>query len=483
MRRLLLIGSACLAIGASAPVPLPVAQPMTAGDRAAGAKAHPQLLAEFGGLYEGPQAAYVTKVGQKIAMQSGLANTQSAFTVSLLNSSVSNAFAIPGGYVYVTRQLLALMNDEAELASVMGHEVGHVAARHAQQRNKAATKGTLGMILGTVLGAVVAGSDGAKLGQQLAGSIAQRYVLKYSRSQEYQADDLGVSYLGKAGYDPMASSTMLASLAAQTSLDAQLQGKGDKSLPEWASTHPDPASRVTRAADRARLTASTGSARNREAFLAAIDGVMYDDDPHQGVIEARTFRHPDLKLAFDAPAGFAMVNSPQAVIVSSSNGQAQFASAAFDGNLGNYVDAVFKNVGGQTVLNYGSVTTRQVNGLKAAYASAGANTQSGPVVVTVYAYEFAPNRAYHIVAITPSGSEGVFNSLFESVRRLSDADAAAIRPKKVTVVTVKSGDTVSSLAARMAYADFKTERFRVLNALSAGAALKTGQKVKIVVPG
>lgn len=212
---------------------------MTAGDRAAGAKAHPQLLAEFGGLYEGPQAAYVTKVGQKIAMQSGLADTQSAFTVSLLNSSVSNAFAIPGGYVYVTRQLLALMNDEAELASVMGHEVGHVAARHAQQRNKAATKGTLGMILGTVLGAVVAGNDGAKLGQQLAGSIAQRYVLKYSRTQEYQADDLGVSYLGKAGYDPMASSTMLASLAAQTSLDAQLQGKGDKSLPEWASTHPD----------------------------------------------------------------------------------------------------------------------------------------------------------------------------------------------------------------------------------------------------
>ena len=483
MRKLLLIGGACLAIGASAPAPLPVAQPMTAGDRAAGAKAHPQLLAEFGGLYEGPQAAYVTKVGQKIAMQSGLANTQSAFTVSLLNSSVSNAFAIPGGYVYVTRQLLALMNDEAELASVMGHEVGHVAARHAQQRNKAATKGTLGMILGTVLGAVVAGSDGAKLGQQLAGSLAQRYVLKYSRSQEYQADDLGVSYLGKAGYDPMASSTMLASLAAQTSLDAQLQGKGDKSLPEWASTHPDPASRVARAAERARLTASTGSARNREAFLAAVDGVMYDDDPHQGVIEGRTFRHPDLKLAFDAPAGFAMVNSPQAVVVSSSNGQAQFASAAYDGNLGHYVDAAFKSVGGQTALNYGSVTARQVNGIKAAYASAGANTQSGPVVVTVYAYEFAPNQAYHIVAITPSGSEGVFNSLFESVRRISDAEAGGIRPKKVNVVTVKAGDTVSSLAARMAYTDFKVERFRVLNALGSGAALKVGQKVKIIIPG
>jgi len=483
MRNILLIGSAWLAIGASAPAPLPVAQPMTASDRAAGAKAHPQLLAEFGGLYEGPQAAYVTRVGQKIAMQSGLANTQSAFTVSLLNSSVSNAFAIPGGYVYVTRELLALMNDEAELASVMGHEVGHVAARHAQQRNNAATKGTLGMILGTVLGAVVAGNDGAKLGQQLAGSLAQRYVLKYSRTQEYQADDLGVSYLGKAGYDPMASSTMLASLAAQTALDAQLQGKGDKTLPEWASTHPDPASRVARAAGRASITAASGKARNREAFLAAIDGVMYDDDPHQGVIDGRSFRHPDLKLAFNAPAGFAMVNSPQAVMISSSAGQAQFTSVAYNGDLRSYVDSVFRAVGGQTALDYGSIATRQVNGITAAYASAGANTQSGPVVVTVYAYELSNNSAFHFVAITPLGSEGAFNTLFESFRRLSPGEVAAIRPKRVSVVTVKAADTVASLAARMAYTDFKIERFRILNALGSGAALKPGQKVKIIVSG
>lgn len=483
MRNILLIGGAWLAIGASAPAPLPVAQPMTASDRAAGAKAHPQLLAEFGGLYEGPQAAYVTRVGQKIAMQSGLANTQSAFTVSLLNSSVSNAFAIPGGYVYVTRELLALMNDEAELASVMGHEVGHVAARHAQQRNSAATKGTLGMILGTVLGAVVAGNDGAKLGQQLAGSLAQRYVLKYSRSQEYQADDLGVSYLGKAGYDPMASSTMLASLAAQTSLDAQLQGKGDRALPEWASTHPDPASRVARAAQRASITAASGKARNREAFLAAIDGVMYDDDPHQGVIDGRSFRHPDLKLAFNAPVGFAMVNTPQAVIISSSAGQAQFTSGAYNGDLRSYVDSIFRAVGGQTALDYGSIATRQVNGITAAYASAGANTQSGPVVVTVYAYELSSNSAFHFVAITPLGSEGAFNTLFESFRRLSPGEVAAIRPKKVSVVTVRSADTVASLAARMAYTDFKVERFRILNALPAGATVRTGQKVKIIVSG
>lgn len=481
MRTILLIGTAWLTIGASAVAPLPTARPMTAGDRATGAKAHPQLLAEFGGLYDGPQAAYVTRVGQKVAMQSGLADTQGAFTVSLLNSPVSNAFAIPGGYVYVTRELLALMNDEAELASVMGHEVGHVAARHAQQRNSAATKGTLGTILGTVLGAVIAGNDGAKLGQQLAGSIAQGYVLKYSRSQEYQADDLGVSYLGKAGYDPMASSTMLASLAAQTSLDAQLQGKGTSELPEWASTHPDPASRVTRAAQRARATPATAGARNRDAFLAAIDGVLYDDDPHQGIVEGRSFRHPDLKLAFDAPAGFAMVNTPQAVVISSSTGQARFAGAAYNGDLKAYVDGVFRALGGQTALNQGSVATRQVNGINAAYASASANTRSGPVIVTVYAYELASNSAFHFAAITPLGSEGAFNTLFESFRRLSPSEIAGIRPKKVSIVTVRSGDTVASLAARMAYAGSRVERFRILNALAPGAVLKAGQKVKIIV--
>ena len=483
MKRILLIGGALLAIGASTPTALPIAQPMTANDRAAGAKAHPQLVAEFGGLYDGPQAAYVTRVGQKIALQSGLADTQSAFTVSLLNSSVNNAFAIPGGYVYVTRELLALMNDEAELASVLGHEVGHVAARHAQQRSNAATKGTLGTLLGTVLGAVIAGNDGARLGQQLAGSLAQRYVLKYSRSQEYQADDLGVSYLGKAGYDPMASSTILASLAAQTSLDAQLMGKGGKELPEWASTHPDPASRVTRAAQKASVTPATGKARNRDAFLAAINGVLYDDDPHQGIIDGRSFKHPDLKLAFIAPAGFAMANTPQAVVVSSAAGQAQFTSAVYNGDLKGYVDSVFRAVGGQTTLNYGSINTRQLNGINAAYASASANTQSGPVIVTVYAYEVSANSAFHFVAITPVGSQGVFDTMFESFRRLTNGEAAAIKPKKVNVVTVKRGDTVASLAAGMAYSDYKVERFQVLNAITGNAVVKPGQKVKIIVPG
>lgn len=481
MMKLFLAGLALISVEAHAQKALPAAQPITANDRATGAKAHPELLKEFGGLYEGPQADYVTRVGQRIALQSGLSGAQSDFKISLLNSPVNNAFAVPGGYVYVTRQLVALMNSEAELASVMGHEIGHVAARHAQKRSTRATYGGLGTVLGAVLGGVLLGDAGTRLGQQLAGSIAQRYVLGYSRSQEFQADDLGVSYLGRAGYDPLASSAMLSALAAQTSLDTRTSGREAKSLPEWASTHPDPASRVTRARSRAASTAARERATNRDSFLAAIDGMLYDDDPKQGVVEGRDFRHPDLRVAFTAPAGFAMSNTPQAVVISGTSGQAQFTGAAYNGNLDAYIASVFRALGGQNGVPFSEIRRRQVNGLSAAYATANASSQGTPVLVTVFAYEFAPGTAYHFTTIERAASAGVFDGLFQSVRRLSPSEAGAIRARVVDVVTVRPGDTVQSLAARMAYSDLREERFRVLNALPAGARLAAGQKVKLIV--
>ncbi|MBY0393508.1 MAG: M48 family metalloprotease, partial [Novosphingobium sp.] len=220
---------------------------ISAADKAEGAKAHPQLLAEFGGAVTGPQAKYVEGVGKTIAFQSGLGNARSDFTVTLLNSPVNNAFAIPGGYVYVTRQLTALMNNEAELAGVLGHEVGHVAARHSQKRQSAATRNTIIGVLGSVLaGAVLGNSALGQLGQKIFSTGSQLLTLKYSRGQETEADSLGVTYLKRAGYDPRAMGTVLRSLAQQTALDAQLTGSTDK-VPEWASTHPDPASRVTAA--------------------------------------------------------------------------------------------------------------------------------------------------------------------------------------------------------------------------------------------
>ena len=451
-------------------------------EKEAGAKQHPQLLNEFGGAYAGPQAKYVEGVGRRIAVQSGLSNAQGDFTVTLLNSPVNNAFAIPGGYVYVTRQLMALMNDEAELAGVLGHEIGHVAAQHGQRRQQAAQRNAIGGTLLQVLtGALLGDSAFTGLLQKGIGQGSQLLTLKFSRSQEYEADDLGIRYLASGGYDPRALSFMLASLAAQSSLDARLAGSS-RSVPEWASTHPDPASRVGRASRNAASSGSTSTVRNRDAFLNALNGVLYGDDPKQGVIEGSRFRHPDLRVSFTAPSGFGMENGASAVSVVGSGGQAQFSAAPYSGDLSAYIDSVFAKLGGgDGGVPPGEVRRVTVNGLPAAWRTIRASTQSSQVDATVFAYDFGGGKAYHFLLLTAAGQGiGPFSSMVQSVQRLSAQEAAAIKPRRVEVVTVKSGDTVQSLAKRMAYTDYPLDRFLTINALTANSVLRPGQRVKIV---
>nr|WP_243853787.1 M48 family metalloprotease [Sphingopyxis panaciterrae] len=458
---------------------------ISASDRKQGQDAHPQLMEEFGGAYAGQQASYVNRIGQNIAVQSGLSRSPSDFTVTLLNSPVNNAFAIPGGYVYVTRQLMALMNDEAELAGVLGHEVGHVAAQHSKKRQSAATRNAILGVLAQVVGGAI-GDNGGLLGglggliQNNAMQVAQYATLGFSRSQELEADQLGVQYLRSAGYDPLALSTMLASLANQTNLEARLSGGDARALPEWASTHPDPASRV-RNAEALASRAGTGGVRNADAFLTSVDGVLYGDDPKQGVVEGNEFLHPDFKLKFAVPNGYGMQNGASAVSVSGNGGQAQFSTGAYHGDMNAYIAAVFKSVAGNASISPGNLQRTTVNGIPATYAVARANTQSGQVDVTVFAYEFSKTQAFHFVALTKAGGAGVFNPMFNSVRRLNTAEAAAIKPRRIDVVTVGRADTVAGLAKRMAYSNYQSERFQVLNRLSATSRLTPGQKVKLVV--
>ena len=456
------------------------AQAITAQEKRQGAEVHPKLLEEFGGAYQVPQTSYVVQVGKGIAVQSGLGNARDDFTVTLLNSPVNNAFAIPGGYVYVTRQLMALMNDEAELAGVLGHEVGHVAARHSEKRQKAAQRNSIIGLLGQIGAAVLLGDGAAgQIGQQIFGTGSQLLTLKYSRKQEEEADDLGVRYLAQAGYDPQALSSMLASLAAQQAIDMRSQGGDARSVPEWASTHPDPARRVNRAATVAQKF--SGSTRNRDVFLTRLDGLLYGDDPKQGVVQGREFLHPELGLKFAVPQGFAMQNGTSAVTINGQSAQAQFTLGQYSGDLSRYVDQAFAGLGGSNQrINYGQIQRTTVNGIPAAYATARVNANRQLVDVTVFAYAFANNRAYHFVALTPAGRADVFAPMFQSVQRLAGAEAAQIRPRRVRVVTVARSDTVQRLAARMAYDDLKVERFLALNGLSGNAALAPGQKVKLV---
>lgn len=447
---------------------------------------HPELVSEFGGAETGARASYVDSVGRRVAAYSGTAGGAAPYRFTVLNSAVENAFAVPGGYIYITRQLMTLMDNEAELAFALGHEVGHVAANHAQARQSAAARNSVLGVLGAVLGAVVGSNVFGELISQSAMQAAQLNTMRFSREQEYQADSLGIRYLIAAGYDPAGAPGILAALGRATALQGRVQGRDNRQLPEWASTHPLSENRVQRALAEAQRTGRLNSGiRNRDQFLAQLDGIYVGDDPVQGIIDGRTFAHPDLRIFFAVPQGYLMQNGTRAVSIKGSGGQAQFSGGRYSGSLENYIYQVLQQLtGGRQSLAVPPPRRTVINGLPAAFTTARANTRSGAVDVSVVAYQWDPNTVYHFVMLTRAGAGvGPFVSMIDSARRLAPAEAAAIRPRVIQVWTVRPGDTVQSLAARMAYPNFQLERFLSLNGLSANTALAPGQKVKLVVYG
>ncbi len=479
----LLAGIAILAIPAAA---FSQAAPryLNQRDVAEAQRQHPELVAEFGGAETGARAAYVQSVGRRVAAYSGVPSDVYQFTT--LNSAVENAFAVPGGYIYITRQLMGLMNDEAELAFVLGHETGHVAARHAQARKSAAARNSILGVLGAILGSVVGGSGLGNMISQGSMQYAQLATLGFSRDQEYQADTLGIRYLLSAGYDPMGSATMLNALARADALETRIQGRDSRSTPEWARTHPLSTNRTQRAQQEAQRTGRAGQGlRNRDQFLAQLEGIYIDDDPEQGVIDGRSFTHPDLRFQFLVPVGYRMNNGTRAVTITGSAGQAQFSTARFNGDLPAYISqVVYQLTRGRVQVPMSPPQQTVINGIPAMYSVGRANTSSGALDVSVMAYRWAPDRAYHFVMLTRAGT-GIapFATMVDSLRRITPQEAAAIRPRIIDVVTVGPGDTPQSLARRMAYRDFQLERFMTLNGLAANSRLVPGQKVKLVVQG
>ena len=484
MRKMfLLLGAAAMtatAVGSSAQAPGRAIAPRYVQESQ---HDHPLLIAEFGGAETGPRAAYVDSVGRRVAGYSGVNPGSYRFTV--LNSAVENAFATPGGYVYITRQLMALMDNESELAFALGHEVGHVAANHAQAREAYQRRGSILGVLGAILGSVVGGGFGNAVAQ-MAQTRSQLATLSFSREQEYQADTLGLRYITNAGYDPAGGAGVLAALTRQTALEARVQGQDNRQTPEWASTHPLSENRVQRAVAEARATGRMGTGmRNRDSFLSQLQGIYVDDDPAQGIIDGRTFTHPDLKIFFAVPQGYLMSNGTDAVTISGSAGKAQFSGGRYSGTLENYTYRVLQELAGNEVrLAMGPTQRTVVNGIPAAFTTARANSQSGAIDVSVFAYQWSPDTVYHFVMLT-RGGYGIspFASMVQSIRRVTPQEAARIRPRIIDVVTVRPGDSVQSLASRMAYPTFQLERFMALNGLQPNTRLAPGQKVKIVVYG
>ena len=439
---------------------------------------HAAIIQEFGGAETGARAAYVESVGRRVGAYSGVANPGQALRFTTLNAAVPNAMSVPGGYVYVTRQLLTLMDDESQLAFALGHEVGHIAANHAHVREQYERQNGLG-VFGQIIGAILGGSIGNVLEQRAA-----LQTLSFSRDQEYQADTLSLRYMIAAGYDPAGGPGILGALARSSALESRLQGRTNRQTPEWASTHPLSVNRMQRALAEARASGRLGQGiTNRDTYLNQLEGMFVDDDPAQGIIDGPTFTHPDLKIQFQVPPGYLMQNGTDAVTISGSAGKAQFRQGPPDLDQA-IVYAYRRLTGGQVQLAIPPAQHTTINGMPAAFTTAHVQNESGWVDASVFAYQWEPQRVYYFVMLTRGGN-GIqpFSFMLNSLRRIGPQEAAAIRPRILHVVTVGPGDTVQSLADRMAYRDYKLDRFLSLNGLAANSRLTPGQRVKLVIYG
>ncbi len=441
-----------------------------------GAEQHPQILKAFGGAYqEGNAGMYAASVGGRLVANSELKGQPFRFTV--LDSPVVNAFALPGGYVYITRGLMALANDEAELASVLGHEIGHVTARHGAQRQ---TRSTLVGLLALGLG-VAFQNDIVNQVSQIAGAA---YITSYSRDQEYQADGLGVRYLGNTGYDPYGAPRFLSHLDANTNLRAKLAGMdGRSSGGDFFSTHPPAPDRVRRVQGQASQMAQPGERpANRNAYFDIIDGMIYGDGPEQGYVRNRKFLHPVLKIGFEVPQGFSMENSSSAVVARGPNDAViQFDAAPVDANMS--TAAFIQDVWTQGV-EVQQLESIDVNGIRAATGVVTVNQQGQSLTVRLVAYRIGRAKLHRFIMMAPARTYNAMSESFRratySYRRLSDREAASLKPYRLRIVTVGRGDSVQSLARRMPYDSHNEDRFRVLNGMAPGQGLQVGQRVKIV---
>ena len=446
---------------------------VTEADRAAGAKAHAQLLTEFGGTYSGDEAAYLKGLGETIA---GAAELDGQCVFTLVNSDVVNAFAVPGCYIYVTRGLMALVNSEGELAAVLAHEVGHITARHSQRQQTRSVWRMLGVIAVSVL-------TGSERLTQIAGAAAGLFTMRYSRKQEYEADDLGLRYLTAAGHDPYASADMLATLGRHEQYLAQTRGRDEaRSIPEWARTHPLSRNRAERArAGAAKTGIADGQIGEHEMrYLGTVDGLLYGDDPEQGFVNGRAFAHPVMRIAFEAPVGFTLTNSPQAILIEGPDGmRGEFAGGPSAGGLEAYTSRTLEQLLRGAEVGRLSARSARINGLDALVTSGAVRGGGQEVELTMAAYDAGP-AAYHFVMLSSGAAPAQLEELFASFRLIGEAEARALRPRMIDTVRAARGDSWQSLAARMA-GDNKLAHILMLNGRREDEALRPGEPVKTVV--
>ncbi len=431
-----------------------------------GAKA---AAAQMGVYPDSTVQRYVASLGQQVAKNGERPGLPWSFTV--VDDPIVNAFALPGGPIFVSRGILTHMNSEAQLVSVLGHEVGHVTAKHSvSQLSKQQLLGglfTVGMIVRPEL-------------EQYSGVASQGLgllFLKYGRDDETQADGLGFRYMTRLGYDPHEMGEMFKTLE-------RVSGGGNRSTPEWLSTHPDPGNRVARTNERiaeAGPTVAAAKRVERNTFLRKLDGMVFGDDPRQGYFNAGAFLHPTLKFRFTLPSGWKAQNSASSVITASAQGDAQIVLEMAENAAPQTLLSQFL---GQQGVQAGATSTAAINGLPAAVGEFRGQTQDGTVLAGIVAFIQLDGNSYRFLAITPQQLFGNYAAAFRgtigSFARLTDPTALAAKPMRVRLVTLPRAMTLGEFNTQYPSA-VPLATIALINGIDAAASIPSGTLVKRVV--
>lgn len=433
---------------------------------AMGRQSHPEVLAAFG-AYDSPEwQSYIQEVGAKLA--AGSERPQLDWTFTVLDDPVVNAMALPGGYVYVNRGILAHFNSEAELASVLGHEIGHVTARHSVEQISRAQLAQIS------LGVAAVASEDFRPYAGLAAQGVGLLFLKFGRDDERQSDHLGLRYMTRAGYDPTEMPKVFATLGRIS------QSQGLRPTPQWLSTHPDPGNRV--ADMTARITELPPEERqgavNREAYLHRLEGMVFGDDPRQGYAIGSAYYHPVLAFKIEFPDQWRIINQRQQVAAISPGQDAAVVLSLSDKESAN---AAFDAFFGQQGIERGPSRGRNLVAFRALDSQTGV-----PAVEGLIGYLNHGGRLYQLIAYTKaevwSSYAAAAQRSLTSFAKVSERRYLDVEPSTIDVVELPTAMTLTEFADRFP-STVDLERLAILNGMTPQTRLEKGQMVKRVVGG
>ena len=428
------------------------------------------------GIYNDPELQrYVEQIGLRLARVSERPNLPWHFAV--VDEPAVNAFALPGGYIYLTRGILPFLDNEAQLAGVLGHEIGHVTARHSAQQYTKATSASVGL---TLLNIFV--PESRPLGG-LAESGLGLLFLKYGRDDERQADSLGVQYSARNQWDPKGVAEMLTTLARLDEASGSSKG-----VPNWLSTHPAPADRVQEvqaSVQQASATIAGAPALNEAEFLNRIDGVIFGDSPSEGIVRGNRFLHPQLRIGVDFPQGWEIQNSKTQVVAKDAQRDHYMLLQLVPNAQGSIQDVAVRTMS-RAGFRQVDGSPAQINGNNAYVGTWQGNMQGlGNVGVRTMHLQHGDN-VYLLAGIAPANqfqsAERVFSSSLQTWRVLSAADAERIRPNRINLYTVRGNETWQSIAQRSG-GIVKPSTLAIMNDYEPNQPPRPGDRIKIVVEG